>query len=165
MANTDKIDALISTVRDLNHLVRPKLTDEIGGGSGNMAEVHKIIGEMRDRELIASHSIKRMLLGNREGVEAEEIQSMMGTAGTQITLEEALAIHDDVSEISTREVLSGFGTAREAILSLVRDLSDSDWTTTSTLGDSDDRNSVAAAVDALIADDQAALARIKQLIS
>ncbi len=163
MAHNDKIDELISTVRDLNFTVRPKLTGEIGGGTGSMAQVHEIIGEMRDRELMTSHSIKRMVLGNRDGVEAEEIQNMMGTAGTRITLEEALAIHEDAATLPTREVISAFATAREAILSLIRELPEDEWTATSTLG-VDGKNSVAAVVDGLLSDDKAAVSRITQLI-
>lgn len=164
MANTEKIDQLIATVRELNHTLRPRLTEEIGGGSGPMAQVHEIIGEMRDRELITSHGIKTMILSNREGVDAAEIQNMMGTAGSQITLEEALAIHDPVSTMPTREVISAFATAREAILSLIRELPDAAWTEESTQAGVGGKNSVAAIVDGLLSDDKAAMARITQLL-
>lgn len=164
MAQNDKISELISTVRDLNHTVRPKLTGEIGGGSGNLAQVHEILGQMRDRELMTSHGIKRMILGNREGVEAQEIQNMMGTASARITLDEALAIHQDAASLPTSEVLSAFTTAREAILSLLRDLPEDEWTNESTLGDTEGRNSVQAVVDGLLVDDKAAVSQISQLL-
>lgn len=164
MPNTDKIDQLISTVRELNHQVRPKLTDEIGGGSGNMAEVHTILGEMRNRELVSSHGIKRMMLSAREGVDAQEIQNMMGTSGNRITLEEALAIHDDAANLPTRQVMSEFASAREAILSLLRELPDSGWDTKSNNAADEGQDSVGAVVDNLIADDKEKLARIHQLL-
>lgn len=164
MPYTEKIDALISTVRELNHQVRPKLTGEIGGGSGNLADVHKIIGEMRDRELVTSHGIKRMILSNREGVEAQEIQNMMGTSGARITLEEALAIHEDADQLPTRQVMSEFASAREAILSLLRELPDDEWTTRSELAIDEGRETVERVVDSLIADDKDSMAKIQQLM-
>lgn len=165
MPKTDKIDALISTVRELNHQVRPMLSKDIGGGSGNLAEVHSIIGEMRDRELVSSHSVKRMILSNREGVEASEIQNMMGTAEARITLEEALAIHEDSAKLPTRVVMSEFASAREAILSLLRELPDSDWETKSELGSDEGRDSIDAIIDHLIAEDKQAFQKINQLLA
>lgn len=164
MSDTEKIDALIATVRELNHTVRPKLTGEVGGGSGNLAEVHSIVGEMRDRELVTSHGVKRMILSNREGVEADEIRNMMGTSGAQITLEEALAIHEDAAVLPTRVVLSAFATAREAILSLLRDLPDEEWEKTAELALDEQRSSIAAVVDSLLADDKVAMERISRLV-
>lgn len=165
MPNIEKIDALISTVRELNHQVRPKLSEDIGGGSGSMAEVHSIISEMRNRELISSHGIKRMILSAREGVDAQEIQNMMGTAGTRITLEEALAIHEDAAELPTRVVMSEFASAREAILSLLRELPDAEWTTKSDLAIDEGQDSVLGVVDYLIGEDKKALSQISQLTS
>lgn len=165
MPKTDKIDALISTVRELNHRVRPILTDEIGGGEGNRGEVHTIIGKMRDRELLASHGVKRIVLSNREGVDATEIQNMMGTAGTGITLDEALEIYDEHGKLPTRVVMSEFASAREAILSLVRELPETSWeaVTTQTIGDG--LNSVDAIVDDLNAKDKQDLAKINELLA
>lgn len=164
MSQTDKIDALIATVRELNHQVRPKLTEDIGGGTGNMADVHNIIAEMRNRELISSHGVKRMILSAREGVDSQEIQHMMGTSGDRITLEEALAIHEDADKLPTRQVMSEFASAREAILSLLRELPESEWTYKSTLAIDEGRDSVEAVVDSLIAADKEAMAKINQLM-
>jgi hypothetical protein len=164
VAQNDKIDALIATVRELNHQVRPKLNEEIGGGSGNMAELHKVLGEMRDRELISSHGVKRMILSSREGVDDQEIQHMMGTSDARITLEEALAIHADTATLPTRVVMSEFASAREAILSLLRGLPEDDWTHKSTLAIDEGRDSVAAVVDSLIEDDRKAMEKIHQLL-
>lgn len=163
MPKLDKIDALISTVRELNHQLRPKLTEDIGGGSGNLAEVHSILGEMRNRELIASHGVKRMMLSAREGVDAQEIQNMMGTSGNRITLDEALAIHDDVATLPTRVVMSEFASAREAILSLLRELPDDMWSVRSGQALDEGIDSIDAVVDQLIDEDKKAMARINQL--
>lgn len=164
MPNTDKIDALISTVRELNHQIRPKLNEDVGGGSGNMAEVHSILGEMRNRELVSSHGIKRMMLSAREGVDAQEIQNMMGTAGTRITLEEALAIHDDFETLPTRVVMSEFASAREAILSLLRELPDNEWTVKSGQALDENLDSIEAVVNHLIEEDKRAMTKISQLV-
>lgn len=164
MAKTDKIDALIDTVRELNHQVRPLLKGEIGGGTGNLAEVHTIVAAMRDRELLASHGVKRMILLAREGVEAHEIQNMMGTQDSQITQEEALAIHDDAATLPTNVVMSEFGSAREAILSLIRELPEEGWDAKSELPTDFGANSVDAIVDYLIAQDKEAISKISSLL-
>jgi hypothetical protein len=161
---SDKIDAMIATVRELNHKVRPRLTEDIAGGSGNMAEVHNIISEMRNLELISSHGVKRMILSSREGVDASEVQNIMGTSGDRITLEEALAIHEDATTLPTRQVMSEFASAREAILSLLRELPDTDWAYKSELAIDEGRDSVEAVVDSLIASDKEAMAKINQLM-
>lgn len=164
MASIDKIDALISTVRELNHQVRPKLTDEIGGGSGNMAEVHAILGEMRNRELVLSHGVKRMILSSREGVEDTDIQHITGTTSTRITLEEALEIHQDVSLLPTRVVMSEFASAREAILSLLRGLPDKSWEYKSTQAIDAGQDTIIAVIDNLIEEDKKAMQKINQLV-
>jgi hypothetical protein len=165
VAKTEKIDALISTVRELNHRVRPMLNEGIGGGQGNQAQAHTILGEMRNRELVASHGVKRVMLSNREGIDAMEIKHMMGTDDARITLEEALEIHQDPEKLPTRVLLSEFGSAREAILSLVRELPDEQWeAASSTLGEGD-LNSVEAIVDNLIAEDQVAVRKINELLT
>jgi hypothetical protein len=164
VAQNDKIDALIATVRELNHQVRPKLTEEIGGGSGNMGEVHAILGEMRNRELVLSHGVKRMILSARADIEDQEIQHMMGTTDNRITLEEALEIHQDVSVLPTRVVMSEFASAREAILSLLRGLPDSSWEFKSTQAIDKGQERVIDVVDALLEEDKKALEKIHQLM-
>lgn len=164
MAQNDKIDALIATVRELNHQVRPKLTEEIGGGSGNMAEVHAILGEMRNRELVLSHGVKRMILSARADIDDTEIQHMMGTTDNRITLEQALEIHQDVSALPTRVVMSEFASAREAILSLLRGLPDSAWEFKSTQAIDKGQETVIQVVDSLLAEDKKAMDKIHQLM-
>jgi hypothetical protein len=164
VSQNDKIDALIATVRELNHQVRPKLTEEIGGGSGNMGEVHTILGEMRNRELVLSHGIKRMILSSRADIEDSEIQNMMGTTDNRITLEQALEIHQDVSLLPTRVVMSEFASAREAILSLLRGLPDSSWEYKSTQAIDKGQDTVIQVVDSLLEEDKKAMDKIHQLI-
>lgn len=164
VAKTEKIDALIATVRELNHQVRPLLSGAVGGGSGNLAEVHSIISEMRDRELLLSHSVKSMILLAREGVEAHEVQAMLGTESARVTQEEALAIHEDAETLPTNVVMSEFSSAREAILSLIRELPDESWEAKSELTTEDGADSVEAVIDQIIAADKKAMDRISQLI-
>jgi hypothetical protein len=164
VANIDKIDALISTVRELNHQVRPKLSEEIGGGSGNQGQVHAILGEMRNQELVASHGVKRMILTNREGVDVSEVQHMMGTTDSRISLEEVLAIHEDADKLPTRVVMSEFASAREAVLSLLRELPEAHWDIKSKLAIDEGQDSVGAVVDHLIASDKESMQKINQLM-
>lgn len=165
VAKTDKIDALISTVRELNHRVRPMLNEGIGGGQGNQAQAHAILGEMRNRELVASHGVKRMMLSSRQGVDAIEIQHMMGTDDVRITLEEALAIHQSPDKLPTRVVMSEFANAREAILSLIREIPDEQWSATADSKIEGELNSIDAIIDDLIAEDQKALQKINELLA
>lgn len=165
MAKTEKIDALISTVSELNHRVRPMLNEGIGGGQGNQAQAHAILGEMRNRELVASHGVKRLMLSNRQGVEDTAIQNMMGTDDVRITLEEALAIHQDPDKLSTRVVMSEFASAREAILSLIREIPDDQWSATTDSRVEGELNTIDAIIDDLIAEDQKALQKINELLA
>jgi hypothetical protein len=60
--------------------------------------------------------------------------------------------HSDAAKMSSRQLLSEFGTAREAILSLLRNFSDDDWT--SARETADGTTSIEQIVDDLIASDQ-----------
>ena len=139
--HTDKIDALIATVRDLNHTLRPKITNEAGGGSGVSAQAHPVLGEMRETELEAVLKIQAMLVGE-------------------------LARRDEtyripIEEIGTRSLLSEFGTAREATLASLRELSDEQWAETHEI--TGGSASIADVVDGLIASDQQCMAKLTQL--
>jgi hypothetical protein len=139
--NADKIDALIATVRDLNHTLRPKISNVPGGGDGVSQQVHSILGQMREGELEAALRIQAMLVGE------------------QAAADEKYRLPLDV--IGTRSLLSEFGTAREAILASLRELPEAQWEEVheTALGSA----SVSAVVDNLIASDQTAVAQLKQL--
>ena len=104
MPYADKIDALIETVRGLNHQVRPKLTNTIGGGEGTGAQAHSILGGMRDTELAAALTIQSMLSGDLGGRDEK--------------------YRNPLDQVGSRSLLSEFTTAREAKPASLRDLTD-----------------------------------------
>jgi hypothetical protein len=118
MADQTIIDQLIATVRELNLDVRSRdfgQTVSAADLTGKTDSVPAILFGMRSREMNASQAVKRMLLG--DAVESDDepanLSEQQVAAGT-----------------SARVLLSQFGTAREAILSQVRELSDDVWNQT-----------------------------------
>ena len=101
MANSDLIDSLIATYRNLNLAIRPLPDAQTTQASGGTS-LRDLILEMRDHEMQASQQLKLMTLG--EG-------ALSGTMPD---------IAPSAPGISIRSVLSEFGTAREAILALIR---------------------------------------------
>jgi hypothetical protein len=109
VANSDLIDSLIATYRNLNLAIRPipdaQASQAIGGGKS----LRDMVVELRNNEMSASQQLKLMTLG--EG----------GLSGGMPE------IAPSAPGLSTRSVLSEFGTAREAILALIRELPDDEW--------------------------------------
>jgi hypothetical protein len=137
----DKIDALIETVRGLNHQVRPKLTNAVGGGEGASAQAHPVLGEMRDGELAAALTIQSMLAGDQGGRDEK--------------------YRVPLDQIGARSLLSEFTTAREATLASLRDLSDAQWEESRETANG--TSSVKDVVDGLIESDKIAVARLQQI--
>ena len=115
MADQAIIGELIATYRELNHRLRgvdfgparpdTELVNDDKSVSG-------ILFQMRNRELRASQSIKSVLAGGKALASDEEVEASGDVTGAPHTVE---------------VLLSQFGTAREATLSQVRDLSDEAW--------------------------------------
>ena len=104
----DKIDQLVTTVRDLNHQIRPQITNVPGGDPpGNPR--HEALAELRDHEQTISRTLKLMTLGEL-GVSAADTGSAQAT-----------------NEIGSRSLLSEFATAREAILATLHAITDDEW--------------------------------------
>jgi hypothetical protein len=118
MADQTIIDQLIATVRELNLEIRGRdfgATISAEDLTGRADSIPAILYQMRGREMNASQAIKRMLLGEAvsDDDEAAVLSEQQLQAGT-----------------SPRVLLSQFGTAREAILSQVRELPDEVWNQT-----------------------------------
>lgn len=115
MADQTIIDQLIATVRELNLEIRGR---DFGGDvsaedlTGHTDTVPGILYQMRGREMNASQAVKRMLLG--EAVTSDDEAAVLSEQQVQ-------------AGTSPRVLLSQFGTAREAILSQVRELPDEVW--------------------------------------
>lgn len=148
MSQLDRIDALIATVRDLNHQVRPKTKTVPGGEDGTDKQLHALLSEMRDNEYRASRNIKLLTLDETQLAAQADVE----------------AAYQPAEELSSRWLLSEFGTAREAILALVRErLSDEDWQRAHSTDEGS--RSIEDEIDNLIESDKAYLAKIQQLSS
>lgn len=103
LANSDVIASLIDTYRNLNLKVRP-----LDSTTGTSASVVEAIAALREAEIRSSQLIKLMVLGDGSGDAAIPAPPPSANPG------------------SVRVLLSEFGTAREAILASVREMSDED---------------------------------------
>ncbi len=143
MANSDLIDSLIATYRNLNLAIRPLPDAQTTQASGGTS-LRDLILEMRDHEMQASQQLKLMTLG--EG-------ALSGTMPD---------IAPSTPGISIRSVLSEFGTAREAILALIRELSDAAWA-----AEHDGPNgkvTIQSFIEDLAAHDRQSLAKIEPML-
>jgi hypothetical protein len=126
------LSQLIGTVRNLNH--------DIGVLSGNVPdEVLGTLIAMRDGELHDAQAIKEALSGV-PSAHAGEGSPVLGAEAEQETLP---------------TVLSQFGTARETILSMLRELDDAGWQHTTS-----DGTTIHDRVTAIVARDAEAVQRI-----
>lgn len=136
------ISAMVNTYRELNfhfrRLPEGKLTTPVGGESAR-----DIIRRMRYDEMRFAQALKQRVTGVVIG-EPED--------------DERLA-PDAVAEDSSAMLISQFGTARETSLSLLKDLSDEDWTRKT-----DDGEMIIEHVQDLVDSDQTQIERIKQIL-
>ncbi len=105
MAHSDVIDSLIATYRNLNLKIRP-LDSAIAASNGS--SLLEAISELRESEIRASQLIKLMTLGE---------------VGAGMTVPDP---PPSANPSNVRTLLSEFGTAREAILATVREMSEED---------------------------------------
>jgi hypothetical protein len=117
MADQEIINEMIGVYRDLNLRLRGADLNSLAGKKTDKGEtLEDILRRMRNREHNSSQAIKIMSLGEdatrfREATDATVLDDLILTGVTPIIL------------------LSQFGTAREATLSLVRSMADEDWDT------------------------------------
>jgi hypothetical protein len=106
--HAELIDSLIATYRELNLKLRP-MSEERLTANANGESLRGVVASMRTRELAASQQLKNMLLADVAGTTADAVDP----AGFEAPAEQP-----------TRSLLSEFGTAREAILAVVREMSE-----------------------------------------
>lgn len=111
MAHSDKISDLVQTVRLLNWEVRPKITS-VSARELEGSALHNALTGIRNNEIRTSQLIRGMSL-SETGQKTEDVGQVLE--------------HVDASTIGSRQLLSEFGTARESILSILRNLSDEEW--------------------------------------
>ncbi len=141
MANSDLIDSLIATYRNLNLTIRPMTDAQAEQPASSGKSLRDLIQDLRDNEMQASQQLKLMTLG--EGALTGGMPEIAPSA----------------PGISIRSVLSEFGTAREAILALIRELSDDAWAMERE--GPNGRTTIQKFIEQLVANDRDALAKIE----
>jgi len=147
MAHMDLIDSLIATYRTLNMRVRPLDPATAGQLSAGGTTLRAVIADLRNDELTSSQTLKNMTLSDSAG------------GGISTSDVEILPPSD---EENVRVLLSEFGTAREAILALIRELSDDQWA--AERPGAQGATSVHAYVQNLVDRDKATMAQINAML-
>jgi hypothetical protein len=134
VAQTELIDSLITTYRELNNKVRQLPEEQLASGSSG-SNVRDLVRRLRDHELRFSQALKERITG----VEMPDFG-----AGADAPVLGTESSHD-----STAVLLSQFGTARESTLAMLRGLGADDWQGTAEGG-----RSIAASVQQLTEHDR-----------
>src|SRR5690606_12219025 len=127
----------IATYRNLNMAIRPMPEAQATQAAAGGQSLRDVVLDMRNHEMQASQQLKLMTLG--EGALSGSMPEIAPSA----------------PGISIRSVLSEFGTAREAILALIRELSDADWA--AERESVNGKTTIQAFIEQLTAHDRAAL--------
>jgi hypothetical protein len=143
VAQTDLIDSLIATYRELNNKVRQLPEERLASGGGN--GVRDLVRRLRDHELRFSQALKERITG----VEMPDF----GTGA------DAPVLGTESSHDSTAVLLSQFGTARESTLAMLRGLGPDDWEGTTEGG-----RSIAASVRQLTEHDRRQMDQINSAL-
>lgn len=146
MAHSDLIDSLIGTYRTLNLTIRPIANEKasaVGAGGKSLLDV---VADMRARELATSQLLKNMTMSDARAA---------GSLGE-------IAVPEPFDDQDVRILLSEFGTAREAILALVRSMSDEQLDMERTGGEG--ASTIREVLDDLVARDKDILAQINSLV-
>jgi hypothetical protein len=137
------IDALVQTYKELNTRVRPvdeaRLTRAGADGS-----VRDIVGRMRSDELRFAQALK---------------ERITGVPMPEIFGDEDPIIGTESENDSTAMLISQFGTARATTLTMLKGLSDEDWS-----NPLDEGKTIHDRISDLAASDKRQLQRIEQLL-
>jgi hypothetical protein len=147
VAHSDLIDSLIGTYRTLNLSVRPVSQNHAMQAGPNGRSLRDVIAEMRERELATSQQLKNMTMADVRT--SEQVDN--------VSLPEPFD-PDDI-----RVLLSEFGTAREAILALVRNMPEEqlDLERPSAEGGT---TTIRAVLDGIVKNDQRVMSEVHGLI-
>lgn len=136
-------DQLIATYRELNMTVRPLPESELTR-KGPAGSVHDIVGRMRADELKFAQALKERLTGVPSTAVEGETSPIIGT---------------ETEDDTTLLLISQFGTARATTLSMIRGISDEDWS-----APFEDNSSLADRVQSLAENDALQLERIRGML-
>lgn len=138
----DLISLLVNTYRELNMHVRPVVDEKLTAG-GMENSVRGIIARMRTDEMKFAQALKQRVTG----------VVIAGPDGKDPV------IVGESAQDTTKMLISQFGTGRETTLSLLKDLTDDDWTKST-----DDGSTILSHVQDLAKNDETQMQRIKQLL-
>ncbi len=145
MAHDDLINRMIATYRDLNLMVRPLSDEVVNQRTGGQPSVRDHLQQLRDTELRFTQTTKEMLTGQTIPDDLEESAPTLGME------------HD---YDSARVLLSQFGTARESLLAMLREMTDEQWQLTSSGG-----RTMRDRIDRLIANDAKVTETVRGLLN
>jgi hypothetical protein len=143
VAHSDLIDSLIGTYRTLNLTIRPISNEQAAIAGPNGKSLLDVLAEMRARELATSQQLKNMTMAEVRG-------------GGEI------AVVEPFDDKDVRILLSEFGTAREAILALVRGMPDEQLDSERTGGEGP--STIREVVEGLVERDKDNLKQINALV-
>ncbi len=144
MAHEEFINRMIATYRDLNLLIRPIPEDVLNRRTGGEASIRDQMQRLRDGELRFTQATKELLTG-------QTIPEVLQDETPIIGLEH----EGDPSRV----LLSQFGTARESLLAMLREMTEEQWSATGSGG-----RTMVARIEGLLENDQKVLARVQSLV-
>lgn len=144
MAHEDLVNRMIATYRDLNLLIRPIPEDVLNRRTGGEASIRDIMQRLRDGELRFTQSTKEILTGQTIPDDLADEVPIIG-----------LEHEGDPSRV----LLSQFGTARESLLAMLREMTEEQWSATGSGG-----RTMIARIDGLLENDQKVLERVQSLV-
>ncbi len=147
MAYQEKIDKLVEMVRLVNHEFRPIISDTPGGDPPGNA-LHSTLAELRDHEQEVSRAVRTFTIADLTAREAPGI----------------VVETDPIDQTSGRTLLSQFGTAREAILSILRTIDEEQWNAREETEDGG-TTSITDLIDGLIVSDETMLTKLRNAAS
>ena len=144
MAHEELVNRMIATYRDLNLLIRPIPDDVLNRRSGGEASIRDVLQRLRDDELRFTQTTKEILTG----------QSI-----PEDFVDESPIIGLEHEGDSSRVLLSQFGTARESLLAMLREMTEEQWTAAGSGG-----RTMVARIEGLLENDQKVLTRVQSLV-
>lgn len=144
MAHDELLNQMIATYRDLNLLVRPIPDTILNQRSSGQASIRDLMQQLRDGELRFTQSTKELLTGQTIPDDFQDESPILG-----------LEHEGDPSRV----LLSQFGTARESLLAMLREMTDEQWQIAGPGG-----KTMVDRINQLIESDQKTLARVQSLV-
>ena len=144
MAHEELLNQMIATYRDLNLLVRPIPDSTLNQRGNGQASVRDLLQQLRDNELRFTQATKEILTGQTIPEDFTDESPILG-----------LEHEGDPSRV----LLSQFGTARESLLAMLREMTDEQWQTAGGSG-----RTMVARIEQLLDNDRKVLGSVQSLV-